>query len=59
MELMAVIARRENAHSADTEWLDEDEVNLSAIVLPGNDDGERLMLVITMDEHLTLPWMNE
>ena len=54
---MAVIARRENAHSEDVEWLDEDEVDLSAIILPGNDDGERLMPVVTMDEHFTSPWM--
>ena len=58
-ELMAVIARRENAHLEDVEWLDEDEVDLSAIILPGNDDGERLMPVVTMDEHFTSPWMDD
>jgi hypothetical protein len=58
-ELMAVIARRENAHSEDVEWLDEDEVDLSAIIIPGNNDGERLMPVVTMDEHFTSPWMDD
>ena len=58
-ELMAVIARRENAHSEDVEWLDEDEVDLSAIILPGNDDAERLMPVVTMNEHFTSPWMDD
>ena len=55
---MAIIARRENAHSEDIEWLAEDEVDLSAIVLSGNYDGERLIPVVTMDEHLTSPRMN-
>ena len=58
-ELMVVIARKENAHSEDVEWLDEDEVDLSGILLPGNDDGERLMPVVTMDEHLSSPWMDD
>ena len=58
-ELMSVIGRRENAHSEDVEWLDEDEVDLSEIVLPGNDDGETLMQVITMNEHLTSPWIDD
>jgi hypothetical protein len=56
---MVVIARKENAHSEDVEWLDEDEVDLSGILLPGNDDGERLMPVVTMDEHLSSPWMDD
>ena len=54
-ELMAVIARKENAHSEDVKWLDEDEIDLSGSVLPGKDDGERLMPVITMDDHLSSP----
>lgn len=58
-ELMAVIARRENANSEDIEWLDEDEVDLSTIVLPGNYDGETSMPVVTMDEHFTSPWMDD
>ena len=55
---MVVIARKENALSEDVEWLDEDEVDLSGILLPGNDDGERLMPVVTMDEHLSSPWID-
>lgn len=56
---MAVIARRENANSEDIEWLDEDEVDLSTIVLPGNYDGETSMPVVTIDEHFTSPWMDD
>ena len=41
---MAVIARRENAHSEDVKWLDENEIDLSAIIFTifrhRFDDGE-------------------
>ncbi|KAH9500784.1 Mechanosensory protein 2 [Bulinus truncatus] len=57
-EQKASVALKEAADIIeDVEWLDEDKVRLSAIILPGNDDGERFMSVVTMDEHFTSPWI--
>ena len=53
-ELMAIIARKEHAHSEDAEWIDEDELDLSGIVLPGN-EAENVMPVVTMEEHFSSP----
>lgn len=43
---MAVIVKKENAK--DIEWLENFQVELSSVVLPGNSDAEKLMPLVTI-----------
>ena len=58
-ELMAVIAMHEE-NGEHVEWVDEDELDVTGIILPQEEDGDdNPMPVITMEEHFTGVWEEE
>lgn len=58
-ELMAVIAMHEE-NGEHVDWVDEDELDVTGIILPQEEDGDdNPMPVITMEEHFTGVWEEE
>ena len=57
---MAIIAHTENAYILSKEWLDQDAVDLSGIIISLDDGNDKsvVMPIITIEEHLTFPWEN-
>uniref|UniRef100_A0A0B7BG25 C2H2-type domain-containing protein n=1 Tax=Arion vulgaris TaxID=1028688 RepID=A0A0B7BG25_9EUPU len=58
IELMAFIAHREMLSA---EWLDEDDVDLSDMLVPEGDinDKSATMPIVTIEEHLASPWEDD
>jgi hypothetical protein len=50
---MAIIARGEMLSA---EWLDEDDVDLSGVLVPQEIKESDTMPIITIEEHLAYPW---
>jgi len=57
-ELMAVIAQQESWETA--EWLDEDEVDATDLIIPEEDvRREQSLPIVSMEDHLNNPWEDE
>ena len=53
---MAIIAHGEMLSA---EWLDEDDVDLSGVLVPQEINESATMPIITIEEHLASPWEDD
>ena len=60
-ELMAITAHSENAEMLSAEWIDEEDVDLSGIIVPQYDCNEKsvAMPIFSIEEHLASPWEDD